>query len=82
VISTPYNSRYAIGEKVKFVTLDDTTIDCWIRTVTFTSSKVRYSIQLNSNGRRTTLHNVDSFYIKDGDGSIDKEMTLEDDNYS
>jgi hypothetical protein len=82
VIGTPYHSRYAIGEKVKFVTLDGTTIDCWIRAVIFTSSKVRYSIQLNSNGQRTTLHNVDSFYIKDGDGSIDTEMTQEDDNYS
>lgn len=74
-------SVYNIGDPV-WITLGENQIPGWIRTVTFTRSKVRYSvvyIDPNDSELVTTLHNIDSFVVS---GRAGKWLDLGEDNYS
>ncbi len=77
--SFQYPSRYKIGENV-LINIAGNKTPAWIRTITFTQGKVRYSVFIEvENDGLTTLHNIDSILLSDGDGSIRK---LPFDNYS
>jgi len=71
-------SRYRIGQLVYFAPTKGIKIDAYIRTVTFTANKVRYSIRLTQAG--STLHNIDSILLRDADRFEVIEMPM--DNYS
>ena len=77
--SISYPSRYKIGQKVKveFEESGMNTTEAYVRYITFTNSKVRYGIFLNKS--ETTIHNVDSYWIKEG---YDEFITFDDDNLS
>lgn len=73
---TQYLSRYKIGESVKLAFPPGKTeadkvedklikIPAAIRAIIFTQGKIRYSVFLK--GIETTLHNVDSVFIRDSD---------------
>lgn len=74
-----FEAKYSIGQKVE-VCLEpsrDKCVEGYIRAVTFTNCKVRYSIQLEE--LNTTIHNIDSVLVVRGLGVY---KTLEADNYS
>lgn len=74
-----FESKFSIGEKIKLTVIQSSPIYGYVRTVTFTSGKVRYSIFIKE--VMTTLHNIDSVFIEKVDG--DKEtITFDFDNYS
>jgi len=69
-LNESYNfpSKYAIGDSIQITMSKSPAVDGWIRTVTFTNAKVRYSVlvDVDGNGSMTTLHNIDSVFISDG----------------
>lgn len=70
-------STYAIGERVT-IAIQGKSIEGHIRAITFTASKVRYSVRVL--GDETTLHNIDSAFIfSEPDASI---IPMPEDNYS
>ena len=76
-----FPSRYSIGEQVN-INIQGVTIYGYVRTVTFTSGKVRYSVKIPINKDSdifTTMHNLDSVLLSDGDGT---SLDLGFDNYS
>jgi hypothetical protein len=75
-------SRYAIGEHVILNLQNGEKIECYVRAIIFTSSKVRYSLQIRSEVIQSTFHNVDSALVEDGDGTINADIVSHDDNYS
>ncbi len=77
--SVKYPSRYKLGEHV-YIEISGNKIPAWIRTITFTQGKVRYSVFIEvKKDSLTTLHNLDSTLFFDGDGTI---KHLDFDNYS
>jgi hypothetical protein len=66
-------SRFDIGDPVLFLGH----IKGNVRTITFTSGKVRYSIFLLI--EETTLHNIDSCFIEE---RVGEKITFDFDNYS
>ncbi len=79
--SHTFVSAYNIGDPV-WITLGENQIPGWVRTVTFTRSKVRYSVvYINPNDSEfvTTLHNIDSFVVSNRAGEW---LDLGEDNYS
>ena len=80
--SFQYPSRYELGEQV-IIDISGIKTTGYIRTITFTEGKIRYSVLIkvdpeNTDGW-TTLHNLDSVLLSDGDGS---KIDLPFDNYS
>lgn len=86
---TQYPSRYKIGESAELVIpLGNTEADkaedklikipVAIRAIIFTQGKIRYSVLLK--GIKSTLHNVDSVFIRDSDD--DEIVDFGMDNYS
>lgn len=77
-----FPSKFDIGDPV-IIEIQNKQIHGWIRTVTFTNGKVRYSVKVplsDTEGDYTTFHNLDSVLIKSRDG---KKMEISDiDNYS
>ena len=79
-----YTSKYNIGDPV-FINIEDQKIPGNIRVIIFSNMKVRYSVSVitNFNGKgdeRTTLHNIDSVFIKErSDGTF---IDFGEDNYS
>lgn len=79
-------SRFAIGEPV-YIQIGDQKFTGNIRTIIFSNMKVRYSVSViinfdkeNEEEERTTLHNIDSVFIKERtDGKI---VDFGEDNYS
>ncbi len=70
-------SAFAIGQRVS-VSLQFAKIEGHVRAITFTSSKVRYSIRVW--GDDTTLHNIDSaFVFSEPNAEI---IDMPEDNYS
>lgn len=51
----------------------------WVRAVIFTTGKTRYAVTVGEEGSRTTLHNVDGYYVELGEG---EKIDFEFDNYS
>lgn len=70
-------SAFQIGQRVHF-NLQGARLEGHVRAVTFTSSKVRYSVRLLTD--ETTLHNVDSAFVCSEPGAEIIEMPA--DNYS
>ncbi len=58
-----YESKYQIGQKVKLNTKEFSTQNAYIRAITFSTGKVRYSIFLSKS--KTTLYNIDSIFVED-----------------
>lgn len=79
LLEAEYPSRYAIGDPVLVVT-DSGVVKGHIRTVTFTSMKVRYSVYITVDGATTTLHNIDSAIVDPDPNGI--KIAVADDNYS
>jgi len=79
---TSYPSQFAIGDPV-LVSLQGVSVHGHIRTVTFTSGKVRYSVRApitEDPGDFTTLHNLDSALVSPNpDG---QKVDTPFDNYS
>lgn len=79
-------SKFEIGDPV-ILTLQGKEIYGHVRTITFTSGKVRYSVRVpldidttEETGDYTTLHNIDSILLTE---TKDKpKIKLEFDNYS
>jgi hypothetical protein len=70
-------SAFQIGQRVA-VTLQGARLEGHVRTVLFTSSKVRYSVRVI--GEDTTLHNIDSVFVtSEPDAEI---IEMPEDNYS
>lgn len=69
----PCNRRTQIGSPVKAFGMDG-----YVRTITFTAGKVRFSVRLVEDGF-TTIHNVDSCYVIPRDGD---RIDMGFDNYS
>lgn len=59
----PLPSASQIGDQVILRFRGATIIDAFVRAITFTSCKVRYSVFLFHEG--TTLHNIDSAFVED-----------------
>ena len=84
---TNYPSLFKIGEKVhlcltgKDAESEKTVnmIECYIRAIIFTSSKIRYSVYVIKD--KTTLHNIDSVFIYKING-CNEVIELDEDNYS
>lgn len=74
---TRFESAFRIGQKVQ-VALQGLYIVGHVRAITFTSSKVRYSVRVT--GDETTLHNIDSTFVFSEPGAEVIEMP--EDNYS
>lgn len=75
-MKTTFESAYAIGQHV-MLSLNQEPIEAVVRTVTFTTGKVRYSVWLVD--LQSTLHNIDSALITEG---LDKYSEMAYDNYS
>lgn len=70
-------SAYRIGQRVS-VQIQGQKIEGHVRTITFTSSKVRYAVRVL--GEETTLHNIDSAFVcSNPDAEI---IAIPEDNYS
>lgn len=88
--SVNFPSAFAIGEPVYLemqvdcpkagedVQMEWAKIPCHVRTVTFTNSKVRYSVR-TATDQATTIHNIDSVFVEPRDGD---RIDLGFDNYS
>ena len=76
---TNYPSRFAIGESV-ILKLSGYSINCYIRAVLFSNSKVRYSVYVKAD--KTTIHNIDSCFIEDDLENVKDKGDFGDDNYS
>lgn len=83
-----YPSLYKIGQRVRVDFGNGFASDwCVVRTITFTSGKIRYSVTTMSDpdqcedpyDHSTTLHNIDSVYVVDG---FDDFYDMPEDNYS
>lgn len=75
--TTKLESAFAIGQRV-YLNLQSSRIEGHVRAITFTSSKVRYSVRVL--GDETTLHNIDSaFVFSEPDAEI---LYMPEDNYS
>ena len=79
-------SKFNIGDPVYIEVKQGTTthlIEGFIRTIFFTTSKVRYSvyvsIEYDDKKYLSTFHNIDSVFIKERFG---EKIELEADNYS
>lgn len=73
-------SKFSIGEKVLLNLKDAVPITAFVRAVTFTNAKVRYSLFIKDS--ETTLYNVDSFFVQEV-ADYDKEFIEFDlDNFS
>ena len=72
-----YESLFSVGQRVKLETQEFTTDRACIRAIIFTNGKVRYSLYLLDS--ETTLHNVDSFFVKEGYEIVE---SMDIDNYS
>ena len=80
---TMYPSRYKIGESVFLEVWEEGNrstykIPAYIRAITFTNSKVRYSVYLKN--MHTTFHNIDSAFIVESPD--EDEADFGSDNYS
>lgn len=75
-----YESQFQIGERIKLHTGKDHGVWGYVRSITFTSSKVRYSIYLEE--LKTTYHNVDSAFVSDVAPGDEGSMDFGEDNYS
>ena len=73
-----YPSRFEIGESV-VLSLNNYGIPCYIRAVTFTNGKVRYSLYVKND--KTTIHNVDSYFVNE-DVDSKENVKFDFDNYS
>jgi len=72
-----YVSLYKIGQKVD-IRLDGSVLtDCYIRTIIFSNSKIRYSVFIKND--KTTIHNLDSVFVITG---YDEFTDFTEDNYS
>lgn len=59
-----FESAFNIGDSV-LVTLGGTAIPAYVRAVTFSTGKVRYSVVIDD-GSSMTLHNLDSVLVTKG----------------
>lgn len=92
IIEENFPSRYEIGQRVIVdFGLAGKLDNAYIRTAIFTNGKVRYSIKLYTDladltagveESGTTIHNVDSFFVKDYPGEPEFIEFSELDNYS
>ena len=74
-------SLYQIGDSVSFSPENgEYAIPAYIRAITFTNSKIRYSLYLIA--MKSTIHNVDSVLVTDCLTGDFKKMDFGDDNYS
>lgn len=78
-------TQFDIGDPVIVDLSEDQKIKGHIRTIIFTSSKVRYSVLVENKHRQdkesyTTLHNIDSVFVKPDQEGEKWKMPL--DNYS
>jgi len=71
-------SKFEIGELVEVALTGQSPIYAFVRAITFTSSKVRYALWVRE--AETTLHNVDSAFVKAVEPQLVTEMP--EDNYS
>lgn len=72
-----FESAFAIGQRVS-IHLQGAKLKGVVRAITFTSSKVRYSVRIL--GDETTLHNIDSAFVcSKPDAEI---LDMPEDNYS
>lgn len=72
-----YAAAGGIGQRILLKTKEIETNRAFIRAIIHTNAKVRYSIFLEKS--KTTLHNIDSVYIKE---IYDDFIKFETDNYS
>jgi predicted transcriptional regulator len=72
-----FTSAYKIGQRVS-VHVSGVKIEGHVRTVIFTSSKVRYSVRVL--GDETTLHNIDSAFVTSEPNA--EILDMPEDNYS
>lgn len=80
MLEQDFPSRFGIGDPVYF-TNGSVRMDGNIRTVTFTSGKVRYSVAiLDGQDGHSTIHNVDSVFVEPRPGG--KKIDFGFDNYS
>lgn len=78
-----FPSQFDIGEPI-FFEIQGAQVKGFVRTVTFTKGKVRYSLGLfesadNESAGYSTIHNVDSVWVKPRQGD---KVDLDFDNYS
>lgn len=71
-------SAFKIGQRVSVAVIQTMPIHGYVRAITFTASKVRYSIWVRE--AETTLHNIDSaFVFSEPDAEV---IEMPADNYS
>jgi hypothetical protein len=63
-----WNVSHQIGDPV-YVHLDGGDIPGHVRCITFTRGKVRFAVQVTTDGHPTTLHNVDSALLVAREGA-------------
>lgn len=77
---TQFPSAFGIGEKVILQVATETYISVYVRAVTFTSGKVRYS--LFNKLLETSYHNVDSAFLSEVPESEREVIEMPFDNFS
>lgn len=77
----PTSKKHQIGSPVRLKVQEspDIFVEGYIRAITFTNSKVRFSIYLKS--LQSTFHNIDSVLVEESK-SNEKRMDFSHDNYS
>jgi hypothetical protein len=79
-MSKEFASAFSIGQLVKLTVIQTAPIYGYVRAVTFTSSKVRYSLWVKE--AATTLHNIDSAFVEAIPGGEAHAIEMPEDNYS
>jgi len=75
-------AKYNLGQRVSLDFGDAGRLEnTYVRTIMFTEGKIRYSIILVTKEGRTTLHNIDSVFVKESNAEP-QYIKMDFDNYS